>query len=159
MVSPLRNQKLVDDRFEVQLLRRDQRKAVSEIESHLVAEDRLRARAGPVGLFDTLVEDAGDSRTGVFRSGVGRTAFDRSWSTQRRQPTIITVRRRNRLGCIRGASGGRAPTPAPATRRTAAQSPSSVYRTCARRSRRADNDFLTDSYAGKVNPILPRFLA
>src|SRR5437867_1638021 len=57
------------------------------------------------------------------------------------------------------APRGRAPTPAPATRRTAAQSPSSVYRTCARRSRRADNDFLTDSYAGKVNPILPRFLA
>ena len=47
---------LVDDRLQMQLLRRHQREAVGEIEAHLVAEDRFRAGAGPVGFDQAGVE-------------------------------------------------------------------------------------------------------
>ena len=50
-------EQLVDDGFEMQLLGGDQRKAVGQIEAHLVAEDRARARAGAVALFHALFED------------------------------------------------------------------------------------------------------
>jgi hypothetical protein len=42
----------------MQLLRRHQRKAVGQIEPHLVAEHRKRARAGAVALLHTLFQDA-----------------------------------------------------------------------------------------------------
>jgi hypothetical protein len=45
---------LVDDRFQVQLLGRDQRKALGEVEAHLVAEHRERAGAGAVVLADAV---------------------------------------------------------------------------------------------------------
>jgi hypothetical protein len=42
----------------MQPLRRDKGEAIGEIESHLVAENRLRPRAGAVGFFAALVQDA-----------------------------------------------------------------------------------------------------
>ena len=50
-------QQLVDDRLEVQLLGRHQRKAVGQVEPHLVAEDAPRAGAGAVALGDAFVEN------------------------------------------------------------------------------------------------------
>ena len=47
----------VHDRFNVQFLRRHQRKAVGEVEPHLVAKHRSRAGAGAVGLGRAVVED------------------------------------------------------------------------------------------------------
>ena len=47
---------LVDDRLEVQLLRRDQRKALGEIEADLPAEQRAHAGAGAVAFDDALFE-------------------------------------------------------------------------------------------------------
>ena len=44
----------------MQLLRRDERKALAEIEAHLMAEDGNRAGSGPVVLADALVQDAAD---------------------------------------------------------------------------------------------------
>jgi hypothetical protein len=41
-------QQLVDDRLEMQLLGREDRKALGQIETHLIAEDRARAGAGAV---------------------------------------------------------------------------------------------------------------
>ena len=51
-------QQLVDDRFDVQLLGGDQRKAARQVEAHLMAEDRAGADAGAVALFDALGEHA-----------------------------------------------------------------------------------------------------
>ena len=48
----------MDDGFQVQPLGGDQRKALREIEAHLVAEDRDGPRAGTVGFAGALVEDA-----------------------------------------------------------------------------------------------------
>jgi hypothetical protein len=48
----------VDDRLQVQLLCRDERKAVGEIEAHLMAEYRARTRAGAVALLHSLFQDA-----------------------------------------------------------------------------------------------------
>ena len=53
-------QQFMDDGFQMQLLGRDQRKALPEIEAHLVAEDGFRARARPVGLGHALGEDAAE---------------------------------------------------------------------------------------------------
>ena len=50
-------EQLVDDRFQVQLLGGDQRKAVGEIEAHLMAEHRQRAGAGAVALLHAVGED------------------------------------------------------------------------------------------------------
>ncbi len=44
-----------DDGLDVHLLRRDERKALGQIEAHLVAEDALRAGAGAVGLEHAMV--------------------------------------------------------------------------------------------------------
>ena len=41
-------EQLVHDRFDVELLRREERKALTQIEAHLVTEDAARARAGAV---------------------------------------------------------------------------------------------------------------
>src|SRR6056297_1225769 len=46
----------------MQLLGRDQRKAIGQIEAHLMAEDRERARAGPVTFLVALVENAAQKR-------------------------------------------------------------------------------------------------
>ena len=48
---------LVDDRFQMQLLGRDQRKPIREVEAQLRTEQRERAGAGPVLLGNALVED------------------------------------------------------------------------------------------------------
>jgi hypothetical protein len=40
----------MDDRLEMHLLRRDERKAGAKIEAHLMAKDRERTRAGAVFL-------------------------------------------------------------------------------------------------------------
>src|SRR3569832_1806641 len=47
-------QQLVNDRLHVQLLGGDERKALAEIEAHLVAEHRDGAGAGAVALLDTI---------------------------------------------------------------------------------------------------------
>src|SRR5262245_23436856 len=44
-------EQLVDDRLHVQLLGRDQRKALGEVEAHLMAEHRQRAGAGAIALL------------------------------------------------------------------------------------------------------------
>ena len=55
LVSPCEKpDQLVDDRLQVQLLGGDQRKAVGQIEAHLVAEHAERAGAGAVGLAHAL---------------------------------------------------------------------------------------------------------
>ena len=46
-----------DDRSQVQLLGRQQREAVGEVEAHLRAEQRQGAGAGAVLLLDAFVED------------------------------------------------------------------------------------------------------
>src|SRR5690606_29210724 len=51
-------QQLVDDRAQVQLLRRDERKAFGEVEAHLVAEHAQRAGAGAIFLARAFREDA-----------------------------------------------------------------------------------------------------
>ena len=48
---------LVHDRLQVQLLRRDQREALAQIEPHLMAEEREGSGPGPVRLLDAAVED------------------------------------------------------------------------------------------------------
>src|SRR5690606_11645964 len=53
-------QQLVHDRTDVQLLRRDEREAVGEVETHLVTEYRAGAGAGPVGSIDAVAEDPGE---------------------------------------------------------------------------------------------------
>ena len=50
-------QQFDDDRAQVQLLGRQQRKAVGEVEAHLRAEQRQGAGPGAVLLLDALVED------------------------------------------------------------------------------------------------------
>jgi hypothetical protein len=50
-------QQFVDDRLEVQFFGRHQRKTFAEIEPHLVAEHRFRARTGAVGFTDAVVAD------------------------------------------------------------------------------------------------------
>ena len=55
-VAAKKPQKFDDDRPKMQLLGRQQRKALPEVEAHLRAEGRQRARPGAVLLFDTLVE-------------------------------------------------------------------------------------------------------
>jgi hypothetical protein len=50
-------QKLVHDRFEVQLLGRDQRKALRKIEAHLPAEDGERSGPRPVALGNAVFEN------------------------------------------------------------------------------------------------------
>ena len=44
----------------MQLLRGDERKALAEIETHLMAEDGNRPGSGPVVLADAFVHDAAD---------------------------------------------------------------------------------------------------
>ena len=51
-------EQFVDDGLQVQLLGREQRKTLAEIEAHLVPEYRQGAGAGAVALFDSFVEDA-----------------------------------------------------------------------------------------------------
>jgi len=46
----------MDDRSKMQLLRRQHREAIGQIESHLVSEDRQGADTGAIGLFDTMIE-------------------------------------------------------------------------------------------------------
>ena len=58
-------QQLVDDRLEVQLLRRHQRKAVGQIEPHLVAEDAARAGAGAIALRRRLRRESAASGRGI----------------------------------------------------------------------------------------------
>ncbi len=55
-VTPDEPQELMHDRFHVQPFRRQQRKSVGQIEPHLMAEDRSRARAGPVGLHRPVLQ-------------------------------------------------------------------------------------------------------
>lgn len=50
-------QQLTDDRAQVQLLRREGREALRQVEAHLVAEDAPGARAGAVGLVHAVVPD------------------------------------------------------------------------------------------------------
>src|SRR5256885_13362576 len=50
-------EQLVDDRLEMQLLGRDERKASAEIEAHLMAEDRQGAGAGAVVFFHAVGEN------------------------------------------------------------------------------------------------------
>src|SRR5262249_19243644 len=50
-------EELVDDRAKVELLRREQREALAQIEPHLVAEDPARAGAGAVGSIAPLGQD------------------------------------------------------------------------------------------------------
>ncbi len=45
----------MDDRFQVDLLRRDERKPCSQVESHLATKDTERASAGSVGLSGAVV--------------------------------------------------------------------------------------------------------
>src|SRR5215470_16850692 len=51
-------EQLVDDGFDVQLLGGEKGKATPKVEAHLMAEDRARADAGAVALFDALAEHA-----------------------------------------------------------------------------------------------------
>src|SRR6185436_15715995 len=51
-------EQLVDDGFEMQLLRRDQRETLREIEAHLVAEDGQRTGAGAVMLLKAMLKHA-----------------------------------------------------------------------------------------------------
>jgi hypothetical protein len=46
----------MDDRLQVHLLRRDEREALMQVETHLVAEDGTRAGAGAVGLDGTVFQ-------------------------------------------------------------------------------------------------------
>ena len=50
-------QKLVDYRFEVHFLGGEQRKALAQVETHLVAEHALRAGAGAVALHCSVFTD------------------------------------------------------------------------------------------------------
>ena len=50
-------QQLADDRAHVQLLGRDDREALGQVEAHLVAEHAARAGAGAVGLVDAVRQD------------------------------------------------------------------------------------------------------
>jgi len=47
----------VDDGFDVDLLRRDERKALRKIETHLVTENALGPGAGPVGFGGAILPD------------------------------------------------------------------------------------------------------
>ena len=49
-------EQFIDDGFQMQLLGGDQRKALGQIEAHLMAEDGARAGAGAVALFHALVQ-------------------------------------------------------------------------------------------------------
>src|SRR5437867_12015817 len=51
---------LIDDRFQVQLLRREQREALGEIEAQLAAEHRERAGAGAIGFARAALEHLGE---------------------------------------------------------------------------------------------------
>src|SRR5690348_9743880 len=56
-VPPEEPEELNDDGPQVQLLRRQQRKAVREIEPHLRSEPRQGTRTGAVLLLDSFIED------------------------------------------------------------------------------------------------------
>ena len=51
-------QKLVNDGFHMQLLRRHQRKALRQVESHLMAENRKRARSRAIVFFDAFAQNS-----------------------------------------------------------------------------------------------------
>jgi len=53
-------EQLVRDRFQVQLLRRQHREAIGEIEAHLVPENAERSRAGAVAALGAVTADAGE---------------------------------------------------------------------------------------------------
>jgi hypothetical protein len=53
-------QKLMDDRFPMQLFGGDERKAVREGKAHLIAEDRARSGPGAVGLDLAIAENFGE---------------------------------------------------------------------------------------------------
>src|SRR5690606_1738714 len=50
-------QQLVDDGLEVDFFGRDERKALAQVEAHLVPEDAARARAGAVGFGGAMFKD------------------------------------------------------------------------------------------------------
>ena len=50
-------QQLIDDRLQMQLLRRQERKAIGQIKPHLVAENAPGAGARPIGLIDASLEN------------------------------------------------------------------------------------------------------
>ena len=50
-------EQLVDDRFDVELLRREERKALTQVEAHLMTEDAASAGAGAIGAVSSAVED------------------------------------------------------------------------------------------------------
>src|SRR6185437_8019487 len=63
-------QELVHDRLRVQLLRRDERETLREVEAHLVAEYRQRPGAGAVALAMTVVADmAHEVEIGLHAAG------------------------------------------------------------------------------------------
>ena len=50
-------EELVDDRSQMELLRRDEREPLRKVEAHLAAEERARARARAVGLVCAVFKD------------------------------------------------------------------------------------------------------
>ena len=56
-VAVQKPQQFIDDGAQMQFLRRDQRKTMCQVETHLVAKDRPGANAGAVLLFNPVVKD------------------------------------------------------------------------------------------------------
>ena len=56
-VAAQKPEQLVNDRFEMQLFRREEREAFAQIEARLCAENRKRARSGPIAARPSLLQD------------------------------------------------------------------------------------------------------
>ena len=67
-------EQFVDDRFQVQLLGGEQRKALGKIEAHLMAEDREGADAGAVALLHAVASTR-SMRSRYWRIVLGRWRF------------------------------------------------------------------------------------
>ena len=67
-------EQLVDDRLEVQLLGRHQRKAFGQVEAHLMAEHRQRAGAGAVALLHAVGENVLHQIEILAHGGLGPTS-------------------------------------------------------------------------------------
>src|SRR5690606_18114298 len=82
---------LMDDRSDMQLLRRDERKALREIETHLVAEHAERAGAGAVGLARAVVSDTAE-KVEILLHAFGLARFRRTGQRDQAAGSGTTVR-------------------------------------------------------------------
>src|SRR5690606_31625529 len=76
-------QKLVDDRAQMQLLRRHEREAFGKIEAHLITEDAERARPGAVALLSAALADRAQQVEILSHRPSSMRRFDRAPSRAR----------------------------------------------------------------------------